>query len=258
VSNALIRKIGRFTQLSEGDNQALEHLCERRRHVDAYQEIVSEGTVRDVVYAVLEGFACRYKILGEGQRSILAYLVPGDMCDWQIFVLGKMDHSIATLSACEIVEIPRKAMLEVTDKHPAITRALWWATLVDEAILREWIVNVARRSADQAVAHLFCEILLRLEVVGLRIGNGFEFPVTQTDLADTVGLSSVHANRVLQNLRRKKLIRLTKKSLQILDVQGLMDLAGFEPNYLHLRRDENMVFKNGAQSPAPSNRDRQR
>ena len=132
-------------------------------------------------------------------------------------------------------------MLEITDKHPAITRALWWSTLVDEGTLREWIVNVTRRSAEEAVAHLFCEMLLRLEVVGLRIEDGFEFPVTQTELADTVGLSTVHANRVLQKLRKEKLIRLTKSSLQILNIKGLMELAAFEPNYLHQQRNKKTV-----------------
>jgi CRP-like cAMP-binding protein len=132
-------------------------------------------------------------------------------------------------------------MLELTDKHPTITRALWWSTLVDEGSLREWIVNVTRRSADEAVAHLFCEMLLRLEAVGLRVGDGFEFPLKQADLADTVGLSTVHANRVLQKLRKEKLIRLCKSSLQILNVKGLMELAGFEPNYLHLQRNHRTV-----------------
>jgi CRP-like cAMP-binding protein len=128
-------------------------------------------------------------------------------------------------------------MLEITDNHPTITRALWWSTLVDEGTLREWILNVTRRSAEEAVAHLFCEMLLRLEAVGLRVGDGFEFPLTQTELADTVGLSTVHANRVLQKLRKQKLIRLSKSSLQILNIKGLMELAGFEPNYLHLTRN---------------------
>jgi CRP-like cAMP-binding protein len=154
-----------------------------------------------VVHLILDGFACRYKVLPEGTRSIVAYLLPGDMCDWHAFILKEMDHSVATLSPCQVVAIPRSTVLEVTDKYPAITRALWWIALVDEAVLREWIVSLSRRSADQAIAHLFCELLVRLEAVGLRVANGFEFPVTQSDLADTVGLSAVRVNRVLQELR---------------------------------------------------------
>src|SRR5262249_2457953 len=164
------------------------------------------------------------KFVPEGTRSIMAYLVPGDMCDWHAFILREMDHSVATLSPCRVVEIPRAAVLEITDKYPAITRALWWIALVDEAVLREWIVNVSRRSATEAVAHLFCELLARLEAVGLRVENGFEFPVTQSELADTVGMSAVHANRVIQELRARKLIVLNTHGLQILDIEALKQL----------------------------------
>jgi CRP-like cAMP-binding protein len=241
MPNAFIRKLNAFNPLSDADRQALERLCTQPRDIEADQELVREGDLRDSIYVILEGFACRYKIVSKGERSIVAYLLPGDMCDWHRFVVEKMDHSIATLSPCRVAEIPRAAMLEITDKHPAITRALWWSTLVDEGTLREWIVNVTRRSAEEAVAHLFCEMLLRLEVVGLRIEDGFEFPITQTELADTVGLSTVHANRVLQKLRKEKLIRLTKSSLQILNIKGLMELAAFEPNYLHQQRNKKTV-----------------
>jgi CRP-like cAMP-binding protein len=241
MPNAFVAKLNAFSPLSDRDQQALECLCAHPRDVAADQELVREGDLRDSIYVILEGFACRYKVVPKGERSIVGYLLPGDMCDWHRFVVEKMDHSIATLSPCRVAEIPRAAMLEITEKHPAITRALWWSTLVDEGTLREWIVNVTRRSAEEAVAHLFCEMLLRLEVVGLRIEDGFEFPVTQTELADTVGLSTVHANRVLQKLRKEKLIRLTKSSLQILNIKGLMELAGFEPNYLHQQRNKKTV-----------------
>ena len=241
MPNAFIRKLDAFNPLSDRDRETLERLCAQTRDVKANQELVREGDLRDAVLVILEGFACRYKIVRSGERSIVAYLVPGDTCDWHRFVVQKMDHSIATLSPCKVVDIPSAAMLEVTDKHPTITRALWWSTLVDEGTLREWIVNVTRRSAEEAVAHLFCEMLLRLGAVGLRVGDGFEFPLTQAELADTVGLSTVHANRVLQKLRKEKLIRLCKSSLQILNVEGLMELAGFEPNYLHLQRNHRTV-----------------
>jgi len=151
-----------------------------------------------------------------------------------VFILREMDHSVATLSLCQVVEIPRTTVLEITDQHPAITRAFWWMALVDEAVLRESIVNVSRRSADEAIAHLFCELLARLESVGLRIGDGFELPVTQSELADTVGISAVHTNRVIQSLRAKGLIELNTHGLQILDIKALKELAGFRPNYLHL------------------------
>ena len=234
MPNAFIRKTNLFAQLSDADTQVLERICSAPRTVKAAQDLVREGEVPDVVHLILSGFACRYKIVPAGTRSIMAYLLPGDMCDWHVFILREMDHSVATLSPCQVVEIPRTTVLEITDKHPAITRAFWWMALLDEAVLRESIVNVSRRSADEAIAHLFCELLARLESVGLRIGDGFELPVTQSELADTVGISAVHTNRVIQSLRAKGLIELNTHGLQILDIAALRELAGFRPNYLHL------------------------
>jgi CRP-like cAMP-binding protein len=238
MSNAFIRKLNLFAPLSAPDTKMLEHICGRPLSIKARQDLIREGAAPDVVHLIMDGFACRYKVLPEGTRSIVAYLLPGDMCDWHTFILREMDHSVATLSACQIVEIPRAVVLEITDKYPAVTRALWWIALVDEAVLREWIVSAARRSADEAIAHLFCELLARLEAVGLRVANGFEFPVTQSDLADTVGLSAVHVNRVLQELRARELIVLNTHGLQILDIEALKQLAGFRPNYLHLSKKE--------------------
>jgi len=203
MSNAFIQKVNLFAPLSGFDTKLLEKICSKPLSIKARQDLIQEGEVPDAVHLILDGFACRYKMLPDGTRSIRAYLLPGDMCDWHVFILREMDHSVATLSPCHVVEIPRSTVLEITDKYPAITRALWWMALVDEAVLREWIVNVSRRSAVQAVTHLFCELLARLEAIGLRVANGFEFPVTQSELADTVGLSTVHANRVLQELRRE-------------------------------------------------------
>jgi CRP-like cAMP-binding protein len=232
--NAFIQKVSLFAPLSDADRNILQRICSTSTTIKAHQDLIRESEVPGVVHLILTGFACRYKVLPAGTRSIMAYLVPGDMCDWHAFVLREMDHSIATLSPCQVVEIPRATVLEITDKHPAITRALWWMALVDEAVLREWIVNVSRRSAEESVAHLFCELLARLESVGLRIGDGFEFPITQSELADTVGISTVHANRVLQSLRAHGLIELNTHGLQILNIEALKELAGFRPNYLHL------------------------
>jgi CRP-like cAMP-binding protein len=144
-----------------------------------------------------------------------------------------MDHTIATLSPCKVVHIPRSRILELTER-PAIARALWWAALVDEATLREWLLNVGAREADERVAHLLCELLLRLKLVGLVNGASYALPITQADLADTVGLSTVHINRVLQRLRAKNLIEFSHQRLVIPDVAALNAFSGFDPNYLHL------------------------
>ena len=152
-----------------------------------------------------------------------------------MFILREMDHSIAAVSPCKLVDIPREMILRLAER-PAIARALWWASLVDEAILREWLVNMGRRPAEERLAHLMCELLMRLRAVGLADGGRYELPMTQADLGDTLGLSTVHVNRVLQALRAKDLVELKSRTLVLLDPDRLMDFAGFNPNYLHLDR----------------------
>jgi CRP-like cAMP-binding protein len=132
-----------------------------------------------------------------------------------------------------VVKIPRPRIMELMDR-PAIARAFWWAALVDEATLREWLVNIGARTAEQRIGHLLCELLLRLETVGLASGDRYELPITQAELADTVSLTSVYLNRVLQRLRREGLITLQGKNLVITDVGRLKAFSGFNPNYLHL------------------------
>ena len=166
----------------------------------------------------------------------MAYLVPGDLCDLHVFILKKMDHSIGTLSVCRVVDIPRNRILEMLER-PAIAQALWWSALVDEATLREWLVNIGRRPAEQRVGHLLCELLMRLQTVGLANGTSYELPITQSDVAETMGLTLVHVNRVLQRLRARNLITLGYKRLVINDVAALKAFSEFNPNYLHL--DEN-------------------
>lgn len=183
---------------------------------------------------VLSGFACRYKILRDGKRQIVALLLPGDFCDLHVAILGAMDHGIATFSPCTIADLSRAKVLDLTEQYPRIGRALWGATLVDEAVLREWLVNIGRREGVQRMAHLFCELLMRFQAVGLADGDSYPFPLTQTDLADVLGLTSVHVNRMLQVLRQAGLIVLQKQRLAIPDVDRLKAFCDFNPDYLHL------------------------
>lgn len=163
----------------------------------------------------------------------MAYLLPGDICDLHVFVLKQMDHTLATLSPCKVVTIPRATVLELL-KSPALSKALWYSTLVDSAVLREWLVNLGQRSGDERVAHVLCELMVRMRVVGLSDGASYKLPITQTELADTMGLSPVHVNRVLQQLRRDDLITWTGEELVIKDPERLMKFSGFVPNYLHI------------------------
>lgn len=233
MANLLTRKLEAFAPLPKADRRLLDDLIRRPRLVGPREDLIREGDSPSDVYLILEGFACRYKLLEDGRRHIMAYLVPGDLCDLHVFILRAMDHSIATLSPCRIVDIPRARVLEMIER-PAIARALWWCSLVDEATLREWLVNIGARSAERRVAHLLCELLLRLRAVGLATNGSYELPLTQAQIADTMGLSHVHVNRVLQRLRAEGLITLKDHALVILDVPRLKEFSGFDPNYLHL------------------------
>ena len=235
MQHALIQKLESFDALTDEDQQALNAFVPRVRQVGPRVDLAREGDVPDHVHLILDGYACRYKVLPDGQRQIMAIFVPGDFCDLNVFILDQMDHSIGTISACQIVDIPRSAIEEVTANRPRITRAFLWCALVDEAILREWLVNIGGREANQRIAHLLCELLLRLDAVGRVTNNSYAFPFTQIDIADTMGLSDVHVNRVLRELRESRLITLTKRVLTILDVEGLKTYCAFNPNYLHLK-----------------------
>jgi CRP-like cAMP-binding protein len=235
MTNLLTRKLEALAPLSDADKRLLDVVVREARKVGPHVDLIREGEAPSDVHLILEGFACRYKVDPTGGRQIMAYLVPGDFCDLHVFILKAMDHSIGTLSPCSIVSIDRARIIELTER-PTIARALWWATLVDEATLREWVVNVGARPAEKRVAHLMCELLVRLRAVGLADGGSYELPITQTELADTVGLSAVHVNRVLQRLRALELITFTKGRLVILDVEKFNAFSGFNPNYLHLSR----------------------
>lgn len=233
--NPLIRKLERFAVLSEADRALLEQISASPRTVPAGTDLVREGDKPDGVFLVLSGFACRHKMRANGARQINAYLVPGDMCDLDVALLDEMDHTITTLSTCKVVRLAPEVIADLLTHHPQIARALRKSTLVDEATLREWLMNIGRRSAIERLAHLFCEVLLRLRAVGLADETSYKLPLTQVDLADTTGLTSVHINRSLRELRQRGLIELGGGRLTILDYAGLRVLAEFRANYLHLR-----------------------
>ncbi|WP_114946770.1 Crp/Fnr family transcriptional regulator [Microvirga calopogonii] len=235
--NPVIRKLENFTKLSDDDKLALDQAARQVRVYGSREDIISEGDRPEAVNLLLEGYACRYKQLEDGRRQIMAYFVPGDMCDINVFILRQMDHSIATLSPATVAQIPHDTILDLIAQHPRITQALWWSTLVDEATLREWVVNVGQRSAYERMAHLLCELFFRLRAVGLTNGNSCILPVTQSELGDTLGLSTVHVNRTLQDLRRDRLLELKGKHLSILDLNALQEAALFNPNYLHLEHE---------------------
>jgi CRP-like cAMP-binding protein/CheY-like chemotaxis protein len=233
-ANPLIGKLERFAPLSDADRSLLEQICANPRIIPPHTNLVREGDKPDGVFLVLSGFACRHKLRATGARQINAYLLPGDLCDLDVALLDEMDHTITTLSACKVVRLAPELVADLLAHHPRIARALRKNQLVDEATLREWLMNVGRRSAVERLAHLFCEVLLRLRAVGLTIETSCKLPLTQVDLADTTCITPVHVNRSLRELRRRELIELEGGRLKILDYAGLRALAEFRANYLHL------------------------
>lgn len=228
-----IRKLELFGRLSDTDRQLLDEVVRRQRSVPSKTNIIQEGDAPSDVHVIVSGLACRSKLLPSGKRQIFAYLIPGDFCDLHVFILRQMDHTVETLAPCELVDIPRARVLELTTR-PEIARALWWANLVDEATLREWLVNLGQRDALHRIAHLFCELHLRMESIGLVTENAFSLPITQAELGETMGLSTVRVNRALQELRTQGLIAFRASKLVIPDIGRLRSMSGFNPNYLHL------------------------
>jgi CRP-like cAMP-binding protein len=234
MSNPLLRKLANFTELSPEEKIAVDECCGDVRYFAAGEDVISQGDRTGGVKLLLEGFACRYKVLEDGRRQVVAYFVPGDLCDLRVFILNRMDHSIGAVCASKVATLSPENVLRLTHTYPTLTRALWWSTLVEEAIAREWIVNVGQRNALERMAHLFCELLYRFRAVGLNDGMSCTLPLTQVELAETLGLSSVHVNRTLQALRKRKLITLENGTLTIDNLDELKELSFFDPDYLHL------------------------
>ncbi len=230
----LIRRLETIRRLDEDDRQDVRGLTMAVRAVAPAQDIVREGDRPHHCCVVIEGFVTRYKILPNGRRQILAFHIPGDMPDLQSLHLGQMDHSLGTITPSEIAFIPHAEIKALLQRSPNLSAALWRDSLIDASIFREWIVNVGARSATRRISHLFCELFIRLKVVGLTDQNSFVSPMTQGDIGEAMGLSTVHVNRTIQYLRGAQLIALRDKRLYILDWPGLQREAMFDPAYLHL------------------------
>ncbi|GJE03002.1 Crp/Fnr family transcriptional regulator [Methylobacterium isbiliense] len=229
---ALARKLDGFAPLTEQDRTALVDLIGHVRPVERHAVLVEQDSVPDHALIVFAGFASRYKRRVSGRRQIVAYLVPGDLCDRGALHGHPLHHTLETLTPCHIAKVPRAAYLDLLGRHPRIALALQRARFVEEATAREWVVNLGMRSGVERMAHLLCELMERLGSIGQVTDGQYDLPLTQLDLADTLGLSSVHVNRVLQVLRRDGLISLQGRCLHILAPRRLRQLAEFEVAYL--------------------------
>jgi len=230
----LVRKLANFAPLTAEDQRILRGVGSSHESFAPGARIIGEGEVPRSVFVVTEGVACRYRDMPDGRRQIMTFLLPGDLCDMHVFLVKAMDHSIAAISPVRLAGVSRDTVLDLLFNRPRIAAALWWSSLQEEAILRERIVALGRRNAHGRIAYLLCEILWRCEAVGLELDRAVSLPLSQVDLADTLGLTPVHVNRVLKQLRNSGLIMLANRMLTVLDLPRLQAMAGFDSSYLHL------------------------
>jgi CRP-like cAMP-binding protein len=233
----LIRKLEQRDRVSDEEKQVLENLIAKVREVGADEDIIKEGDRPGESCLLLEGFAARYKVLSTGRRQITDFHVVGDFVDLHSFLLKTMDHGILALTQCRVGLVPHATLTEITEKYPHLARLLWLNTLIDSAVHREWLTAMGRRPANGHLAHLICELFLRLKIVGQADNGTIQLPITQAELGDALGLSTVHVNRVLQSLRADGLVRWQGSSLTILDWDRLQEVAEFTPTYLNLQHE---------------------
>ncbi len=230
---AASEKLKRLERLSAADIAVLLALPHRLKWLDMGGYVVREDDRIEHCCVLLEGFAIRHKVTNGGDRQIVSIQIPGDFVDLQNSLLDVADHSVQTLTKAHVALIPVAAIEALIADRPALGRALWRDTLIDAAIFREWIVNVGRRDAASRIAHLLCELSVRLTFAGLVKDHCYKMPLTQEQLADAVGLTPIHVNRTLRDLERQKLIKREKRTICIVDWAALQELGDFNDRYLH-------------------------
>jgi CRP-like cAMP-binding protein len=234
----MIRRLRSITDIPRVELDALMDVKMKVVEIDADIDIVREGERPTQCVLLLEGYACRYKLLDFGKRQILAFHITGDLPDLQSYHLEVMDHSLCTLSPAKVAFLSHQTIDYIITTYPKLAAALWRSTLVDASIFRQWIAGVGRRLAHERIAHLICELVVRHRAVGLAQDFRFNFPVTQAELGDATGLSVVHVNRVVRDLRSMGLISLAGGYVAVRDWARLKKTARFDASYLHVRGGE--------------------
>ena len=233
MTAVLVRMLERFGPLPEPERRSVESVPLDGERVEADRDLLHEGVPSSHCPVLLEGFACRYTLLEDGRRQILAFYVPGDPCDLAGLMMGTPSHSTCTLTPGRVALVPHAALLDRAKRHPLLNEALWRAALADAAGSDEWVINVGRRTAQQRTASLLCELVMRLHAAGPARGPDYALPLTKVELADALGLTPVHVGRTLQALRERGLAEFADGVLTVHDWPGLQHAAGFEPGRLH-------------------------
>lgn len=232
----LVMKLRLRDSISDEEEQVLLDSVSEAREVGPGRVIIRAGTLLEESTLLIDGIISRYKDLSNGERQIQELHVGGDFVDLHGFLLKRLDHNIGSVSKCRIAIVPHDTLRKITEQHAHLSRMLWFSTMLDAAIQRETILSIGRRSALARVAHLICELNLRLKTVGLSDGARFTLPMTQLDVADATGLTSVHVNRMLKQLRDDGMLTFRSGEVIIQDWEALKRVAEFDPAYLHLER----------------------
>jgi CRP-like cAMP-binding protein len=229
----VVAKFEQHGPLSDEEKQVLRQITSRTVIYQPRQDIVPEGSTPDHSSLIVSGFAIRHNHALDGRRQITAFHVPGDFADLHSFLLKKMDDGVAALTTCTVAQVPHADLKEITRNYPRLTRVLWLTTLIDGAVHRVWMTTLGRMEARERLAHFFCELRDRLGSIGLMKGDSYELPITQEELGDAFGMTTVHVNRVLQGLRADGLITSHGKTLTIEDWERLRQAGQYTPDYLH-------------------------
>jgi CRP-like cAMP-binding protein len=234
-SHPLVQRLESITTLSDEERAALAALPMSVRDLKADADIIREGDRPSQCCLVLDGFVCRYKIITDGKRQIMGFYIRGDAPDLLSLHIDVMDHSVGTLSASKVGFIQHEHLRELIRRYPRIGDGFWRDTLIDAALFREWMVGIGRRDAYARIAHLLCELMVKYGAVALVADDTIDLPLTQAEIGDALGVSTVHANRVIQELRANNLIRWFGQKFTVLDWEGLKAAGDFDPAYLHLK-----------------------
>jgi CRP-like cAMP-binding protein len=229
-----LKKLRRRFEISSEEERVMRESVSEVRPVKAGKVIIHAGEELNSTLLLLDGWLARSKDLAGGERQVTQLHVPGDFADLHSFTLKRLDHDVASVSDCRLAIIPHESLQIVADRHPRLARTLWFSTSIDGAIQRELVLSLGQRSAIARMAHLFCELYVRLQIIGRVSNDSYGFPLTQRELSECLGLTVVHANRTLQELRRRGLIELENRRLTIRDRRGLEGVAEFDPSYLYL------------------------
>ncbi|MGO4171536.1 Crp/Fnr family transcriptional regulator [Bosea sp. TAF32] len=231
---ALVRRLNAISNLTHEEQQIILALPAMPRHLRAGFDVASEGEKPDRCALVVSGWLCRYKFTGAGRKQILSFHIPGDIPDLQSLLLRTMDHNLAAITDARIVYLQHDSLRETCFSQPKIAQALWRDTLIDAATYREWMLGMGRRPALQHMAHFLCEIFVRQNAIGATFDGRCDLPISQAEMADAFGMSLVHLNRTLREMRKTGLVDWSHGRLAVYDFKGLQKLSGFDPTYLHL------------------------